>query len=461
MYFFLFVAVVYSHSWLECTKYTGNLEVFEKDKCEGLPRPLAGNRNVGNTFGADIGMDFRPQTGGARCQGNAATGTPGMVTYETGKTYTLAWPPKNHVAATCTNANIPDTFLRLYMTPYEAVRGDPDQDEFKKMPVKASFSDDPHVRGQMDFKGFMNCPKFCDDTDKSLCTGTFSVGQNVAPGVYTFQWYWAFNSAADLYATCWEANVVVGTGTPTGATGIQTTNAIPPPSSTTMLTAPPGCADCCDASDITAPGTGSMVPFSFMTKEETRWIDCPDGFTGQFKLFCLNQDVRLVDGFCNPSTLESNLAAPSSDDQSGTVAGLSVALAFMTLFFIAYVVYTREWVTYEMLFGDEKKDGAQAQKVDSWNEVTTQKRRAESVFTQSNTELPILPEAPANWYYVDQKQSQAGPFTQAQVVQYCRSIPKAEAQQTLVWNGETVKDWTAVNNIAILRQLVFDPAASV
>ena len=99
--------------------------------------------------------------------------------------------------------------------------------------VKASFSDDPHVQGQIDFKGFMNCPRFCDDTDKSLCTGTFTVAENVAPGTYTFQWYWAFNGPADLYATCWEAAVVPSTGTPATPTAIESTPQQPVSTTTT------------------------------------------------------------------------------------------------------------------------------------------------------------------------------------------------------------------------------------
>merc|ERR1719281_149800 len=217
LYKLLLISSVWAHSWLECTLYTGNLETFEKDKCLGLPRPLPGNRNVGNVFGQDIGMDFRPQ--GNRCQGDAKLGVAanfpqGMVKYETGKKYTIAWPPKNHAAASCTNSFIPDTFLRLYMTKYDQTRGDPDQDTFKQNQVKASFSDDPHVKGALDFKGFQNCPKFCENTDKALCTGTFEVAPGTAPGIYTFQWYWAFNSEADLYSTCWEAEVVAGTGNP-------------------------------------------------------------------------------------------------------------------------------------------------------------------------------------------------------------------------------------------------------
>ena len=54
--------------------------------------------------------------------------------YEAGKTYTLAWPPKNHVAAECTNGNIPDAFLRVYMQPYNGAT-DPTQEEFKQNQV--------------------------------------------------------------------------------------------------------------------------------------------------------------------------------------------------------------------------------------------------------------------------------------------------------------------------------------
>jgi len=451
--FLLMLAGVFSHSWLECTKYEGDLETYEKDKCLGLPRPLPGNRNVGNTFGADIGMDFRPQTGGARCQGSPNVqgnygGQANLVTYEAGRTYTIAWPPKNHVAATCTNANIPDTFLRLYMAPYNEASGDPDQDTFKANQVKASFSDDPHVRGQMDFKGFMNCPRFCDDTDKSLCTGTFTLGANVQPGVYTFQWYWAFNSEADLYATCWEAVVQPNTGTPTGpsSTAIDTTTT----TSTTPQPTPPGCVDCCDGSSIVAPGTGAMVSFNYLTSEESRWLDCPSGFSGQFKLFCLLGDVRLVDGFCNPVASAAN-ASDGEKDQSGTVAGLAVALTFVTLAFILYVAVTQEWID----LSSDKKD------VNKWTlpqtnptpgSGTMDKPRANSVFTTSKTELPVLPEAPATWYYTDTNSQQKGPVSQLQLVQYVQSCSSTVAKETLVWDGIVCKDWTPVHNVPSLKK---------
>jgi len=457
-YFILF-GTVFSHSWLECTLYEGNTETFEADKCLGRPRPLAGNRNVGAVFGQDIGMDFRPQAGGARCQGNAGAGTDanfpnGLVTYETGKTYTLAWPPKNHVAAECTNANIPDTFLRLYMTPYNAAAGDPDQDTFKQNQVQASFSDDPHVRNTIDFKGFMNCPRFCDDTDKSLCTGTFSLGDTVPEGTYTFQWYWAFNSEADLYATCWEARVVAGTPGSGGTGNVPTPTAIgTTTTTTTMQPPPPGCVECCDPSQIVAPGTGSMVSFGFLTKEESRWLDCPEGFEGQFKIFCLLEDVRLVDGFCNPDM--DAFSVSDTKDQSGTVAGLSVALTIVILLFMAYVAVTQGWV--ELCNDDDNKSKGS----DPWavpnrgvdiEKGTLSKPRANSVVTTSNTELPILPEAPATWYYTGKNNEQKGPVSQTDLLKYIQSLGEQGAGEVMVWDGAVCQSWTVVRDVPSLKK---------
>merc|ERR1719242_557495 len=290
--------VCYSHSWPHCVDYRGNLEDFEPDQCLGNPRPLPGNRNVNdNSFGQDIGMDFRPQNGGARCQGDAASATP-VVTYEAGRTYTLAWPPKNHVAADCTNPFIPDNFLRLYMAPYTGT--DPDQDTFKQNQVPASFSNDPHVSGTIDMKGFQNCPKFCENTDKALCTGTITIPADANLGDYTLQWYWAFNSEIDLYATCWEAEIVANTGGGGGSTPTTPPAITNAPVTTTTTTFAPY-SNCCDATEIVAPGTGEVITISPVKEGEYEWFDCPDGFTGQIKMYCMPNDVtptpRLFDGY--------------------------------------------------------------------------------------------------------------------------------------------------------------------
>merc|ERR1719242_641575 len=204
---------------------------------------MGGGRNVGATFGADIGMDYRPPANGAKpCQGDAANFAAnypnGAVQYEVGGTYTLAWPPKNHVAA-CGNANIPDTFLKLHMVPYTDGQSDPNQSVFRDNLVQtATFTNDPHVKGAVDYKGFQKCPNFCNNRDKALCTGDFTVPEGTAPGKYTFQWYWAFNGPADLYSTCYEAEIVAkGQGDNTGFNPVGGTTT---PSPTTAAPTQPG-----------------------------------------------------------------------------------------------------------------------------------------------------------------------------------------------------------------------------
>lgn len=446
--------------------YTGDTDYFEKDNCMGLPRPLAGNRNVGATFGADIGMDFRPSAGGARCQGSATAGTAanypsGMVTYETGTTYRLAWAPKNHVAAECTNAFIPDAFLKLYMTPYNQAAGDPDQATFRQNQVPASFSDDPHVNGQIDFKGFQNCPKFCENTDKSLCTGTFSIPDGMAPGVYTFQWYWAFNGEADLYSTCWEATVAANTGgNPTGGvdgSGDTPTGNPEPTTSSEPTTIPPDCVgsdDCCLAGETIAPGTGTSIPYDVLRNSESRFLDCPENYDGQFKLMCINAQARHVDGFCSMSA--ALLAGDDTDSQSGTVAGLSVALAFTIIAFVAYIAITRGWV--EAYFNDDSEQGKAPKPMMNYveTEPAYQKRRANSVLTTSNTELPVLPETPkksqssVEWYYVNEQNESIGPVPEKNVLFYCRGLPNQAARDILVWN-EFMTEWKPIRSVPALN----------
>jgi len=226
--FLYFAAHVSAHSWVECVHYIGSTApdaLYDPQLCLGLPRPLSDGRNVGNAFGQDIGMDHRPASSGNQCQGKVSSeNVHGIVSYEVGQTYTLAWPPKNHVAASCTSAFIPDTSLDLFVAPFDGV-SDP-ANFAEETPVTASFSELRHEKNKIDFQGFQNCPRFCEDKGAALCTGTFTV-PDLAPGVYTFQWRWAFNSATDLYTTCWEAQIVGGSGNPTTSSLITTTSTAP------------------------------------------------------------------------------------------------------------------------------------------------------------------------------------------------------------------------------------------
>lgn len=445
----LFFALgAYSHSWLHCTNYVGDLETFEPENCLGNPRPLASGSNVNdNAFGQDIGMNFQP--GANRCQGTVSNGLAanyptGIQTYETGKTYTLAWPPKNHVAAECTNPFIPDALMKLYMAPHDGAT-DPDQDIFREMQVPASFSDDPHVNGVIDFKGFQNCPRFCENTDKALCTGTFTIPEGTTEGTYTFQWYWGFNSEADLYSTCYEANVVAGTG---GGTPTETTSVA---SSSTTL--PPDCdSTCCVPGSYVAPGTGQMVEYGAILDLESEILNCPSGYQGTFKMMCINAVAQHVDGWCM-------LDAPSNADEeklaskNSAITGLSLALVAVILAFVAYVAITREWVTWDTFASAPSSD---SKKQMQQQPPSFQKKRATSVMTTSHTELPVLPEPPkqVQWHYVDEKGDTIGPVSEAVLVRWAKNIGVLRAKQAYVWNGSSVPDWTYMSGVpSLMKQL--------
>jgi len=445
-----FALGAHSHSWLHCTNYVGDLETFEPENCLGNPRPLSSGNNVNdNSFGQDIGMNFQP--GANRCQGTVSNGLAanypnGIQTYETGKTYTLAWPPKNHVAAECTNPFIPDALMKLYMAPHNG-QTDPDQDTFREMQVPASFSDDPHVNGVIDFKGFQNCPRFCDNTDKALCTGTFTIPEGTTPGTYTFQWYWGFNSEADLYSTCYEANVVAGTGgTGGGDTPAQTT-----PAATSSTTLPPDCgATCCVPGSYVAPGTGQMVEYGAILDLEHEILNCPSGYDGQFKIMCINAVAQHVDGWCVLNGSASNADEEELASKNSAILGLSLALVAMTLSFALYVSITREWITWDTFASAPSSEPKQL------HPVRAQKKRANSVLTTSHTELPVLPEPPADvqWHYVDEKGETLGPVSEAVLVRWAKNVGLLQAKKAYVWNGTSVPEWKYMSDVpSLMKQL--------
>lgn len=194
--------LVSAHSWVHCTDYRGDTVTYEPDQCYGNPRPLDGKVPGMTPFGTDTGYNQQP--GATKCHSTEAQHPSyPMAQYQRGQQITLAWPTKNHVAAECTNVFIPDTALELFVSPYLSTTAT----TYDWQQVTASFSEDPHVNGQKDFKGFQNCPDFCNNMDKSLCTGTFIVPDDLNDGMYTFQWRWEFNEGTSPYVTCFEAEV--------------------------------------------------------------------------------------------------------------------------------------------------------------------------------------------------------------------------------------------------------------
>jgi len=125
-----------------------------------------------------------------------------MATYYPGQLITLAWPPKNHVAASCANAFIPDHGTKVYVSVANPTSDVP----LTQMRRVKDLGTNTVVDG---YVGYQNCPKFCENNDKALCTGNFTVPDDLqVDAIYTFTWAWAFNADTDIYTTCWEAKIV-------------------------------------------------------------------------------------------------------------------------------------------------------------------------------------------------------------------------------------------------------------
>lgn len=175
-----------------------------------------------------------------------------FAVYEPGKIYCLAWPTKNHAAAGCTNAYIPDTSL-IFSVSKANPSNDPPQEEFNQRNINElaglATNCDPdsagsnatkdecqlglekHEQGKIDCKGFQRSPKFCDNTDKAMGTGCFRVPEDMSPGHYVGQWYWEFNVGGP-YATCFDFQIVAegseqARGGLSGTTGDADTSQLP------------------------------------------------------------------------------------------------------------------------------------------------------------------------------------------------------------------------------------------
>nr|AIG55383.1 secreted protein [Thraustotheca clavata] len=209
-----FANAVHAHSWLECTNYdassTSNQEYWSAAACTGYAR--CGSYQQSHGFGIDTGFDYRPLLHNKPCQcskdsPNAYSASAPMATYVPGQKVCLAYPAKNHVAAPCTNQYIPDTGVRIFRTQHPASNLTGDDPALHSWPVEYKHLNGPHQNGVVDYKGFQHCPKFCEDKGRALCSMCFNLEKDIAPGVYTFQWEWDFNSANDVYTSCWEARV--------------------------------------------------------------------------------------------------------------------------------------------------------------------------------------------------------------------------------------------------------------
>jgi len=224
----LFVSLAVAHSWLGCSDYRitspADEKVFNPANCKAYGRNWKSLGNPGGIFGLDNGYNY--QTSSANCRdplvlpySSGYSATYDMATYTVGQNVCMAWPAKNHVAATCDNANIPDAGLVIYVSKPNPT-ANPD---VASLTVVKAF---PRNTVADKLVGFQHCPDFCNNRDKATCTGCFTVPNLQVGATYTFIWAWSFNGPQDVYSNCWEAQIKAGgnggnTGTnpPITATG--------------------------------------------------------------------------------------------------------------------------------------------------------------------------------------------------------------------------------------------------
>ncbi len=199
-----------AHSWLECSDYQDNIVApYVKSKCRGFPRAF--QRQYAVSFGVDTGFNNLDHTT-KECPTPYADGlyddTIKMAVYVPGQVINMVWPAKNHVAADCPtfpNRFIPDGGIKLLRSSAPLA-----QDYSISVPMNG----EPHVFGEVDFKGFQRCFNFCDDKDKSPCYQSFTLDNDFTEsGIYTFKWLWTFNEG-EYYLSCFDAMVSIDGSVP-------------------------------------------------------------------------------------------------------------------------------------------------------------------------------------------------------------------------------------------------------
>jgi hypothetical protein len=191
---------VNSHSWVSCTDYKVNNNQpinYDINKCSGFPRDFESQYNSDLTkgFGYDTGYEFRSQ--GCRNPKNSNYNLK-IANYVSGQEVCLIYPSKNHVAEYCTNNPfIPDNGLFISRSA---------QSNSDNFDINYEHKNGQHQFGTVDYKGFQNCPGFCQNNDKTPCYVCFNLENNIPSGIYSFKWTWELNPG-EYYTTCWDAQI--------------------------------------------------------------------------------------------------------------------------------------------------------------------------------------------------------------------------------------------------------------
>jgi hypothetical protein len=213
----LFIKSTLAHSWVSCTNYQLSSEYsmditsnnsympisnsinYEIDKCLGFSRnyQLQYSSDINRGFGYDTGYNFRSDQCQYSYESNYYSSDIPMAKYTSGSSVCLTYPSKNHVAATCTSKNILDNGVKIYRSTKKST------DDFSK---EYNHLNGQHQIDTIDYRGFQNCPGFCNNMDKTVCYMCFNLESDIESGIYSFKWVWEYNSG-EKYSTCWDAEI--------------------------------------------------------------------------------------------------------------------------------------------------------------------------------------------------------------------------------------------------------------
>jgi len=207
-----------AHSWARCVDYHAEITGldYDENECTGWIRGWEFN---GVDFGQDRGINYQVGVGSGQnlCQSTLSgsedndygyPNTDKIAQYKVGETVRLVWPAKNHANYECFG-NIPDSSMKLYMNPNVNPSADLSNSGGSSMTdLDYVMVHDWHsgCTPGSDGCGFMNCPRFCENTDRATCFGDFVVPEVDTSGYYTFVWYWIFNPGSP-YISCYEAYI--------------------------------------------------------------------------------------------------------------------------------------------------------------------------------------------------------------------------------------------------------------
>jgi len=203
-----------SHSWLACVDYTEkNGAIWNPEKCRGFARDSQMYARK-DSFGVDRGFDHKPGQDGKACKtdysDNSYSEEYPKAVYFPGQQVVIVHPMKNHGAASCTNRWIPDHGSAVYRSKRNKNNSNMPLSKYKRKVADLGVSLFGNPLKNPDGypkPGYQNAPNFCRDTDKSMASYSFNVPRKLSPGEYTFVWTWAFNSADDIYSTCFDVTV--------------------------------------------------------------------------------------------------------------------------------------------------------------------------------------------------------------------------------------------------------------